>query len=156
MTPPPLTFAFEARVQVGHPVEIGTGPAGLRHRMIPITGGTVAGPRLNGVILPGGADWQRIRPGDGTAEIEARYVIQTSDGHCIEVRNRGLRTGPADVLQRLAAGVEPVDPALYYFRTAPQFQAPAGSPHEWMNNCLFVAAGERWPNEVVIRAWAVG
>lgn len=154
MTPQPsLTFVFEARVLVGDPVEMGPTADGLRHRMIPIIGGTVTGPKLSGIVLPGGADWQRIRTSDGLTELEARYVIRTDDGDNISVCNRGLRTGPPEVLQRLAAG-EPVDPALYYFRTAPQFQT--GSPrHAWLTRTLFLATGERRPTEVLIRVWAV-
>ena len=36
----------------------------------------------------------------------------------IQVRNRGLRHGPEEVLRRIAEG-ENVDPAEYYFRMAP-------------------------------------
>lgn len=153
-TPPSLNFAFEARVLVGDPVEMGMGTDGLRHRMIPITGGTVSGPGLNGIVLPGGADWQRIRVSDGVTELEARYVIQTEDGDNISVCNRGLRAGPPEVMQRLAAG-DPVDPTLYYFRATPQFQT--GSPrHAWLTRTLFLATGERRPTEVLIRVWSVG
>jgi hypothetical protein len=154
MIPPPLTFAFEARVLVGDPVDMGIGTDGLRHRMIPITGGTVAGPRLNGVVLAGGADWQRIHPVDGLTELEARYVIQTDDGHAISVINRGLRAGSPEILQRLATG-ERVDPSLYYFRATPQFQT-GSAEHAWLSRTVFLATGERWPGEVVIRFWAVG
>jgi hypothetical protein len=65
-----LEFAFAASVTVGPPLELGTTHLG-RRRIIPITGGTVEGRRLQGKILPGGADWQIIR-GDGVAELEAR------------------------------------------------------------------------------------
>ena len=55
-------------------VVVGHGPTGER-RIVPILGGTVVGPRLSGDILPGGADYQLIRP-DGVAEIEARYTLR--------------------------------------------------------------------------------
>ena len=32
-------------------------------RIIDILGGTVEGPVLNGIIIPGGADWQIVAPG---------------------------------------------------------------------------------------------
>lgn len=148
---PELHFAFEARVLVGQAIEAATGPDGNRHRMIPILGGTVEGPAISGIVLPGGADWQRIRP-DGVAEIEARYQIQAHDGAVITVVNEGFRHGPADVMRRLAAG-EPVDPAAYYFRTAPRFHAPEGN-YAWMSRTIFVASGQRLPDQVLLRFWS--
>ena len=148
---PVLTFAFEACVLVGNSIESDVGPDG-RHRMIPILGGTVEGPALSGNVLPGGADWQRIRS-DGTGEIEARYLIQAHDGAVISVENEGFRHGPADVMERLAAG-ESVDPATYYFRTSPRFHAPDG-PYGWMNRTIFVCIGERQPDRVLLRFWSI-
>lgn len=151
MTPPQLAFLFEAQVHVAAPIEMGPGPNGA-HRVIPITGGTVTGPRINGIVLPGGADWQWIRP-DGAAEIEARYLIETNDGAKITVVNRGLRHGPPAVLQRLAAGL-PVARAEYYFRTTPVFQT-AAPRYEWLTKSVFVATGERHPQHVLIQFWEV-
>jgi hypothetical protein len=148
---PLLKFLCEARFEVGPPVEVAAGPEGLS-RMIPITGGSVTGPELQGILLPGGADWQRIRP-DGTAEIEARYVVRTIDGENIAVINRGLRTGPVEAMRRLAAG-EVVDPGEYYFRTSPQFQTGA-LKYAWLTRKLFIGMGERLPDQVVIRFWSV-
>ena len=148
---PQLTFLCEARFQVSPPVELGRSSDGV-YRMIPITGGTVSGPGITGTVLPGGADWQRVRP-DGTAEIEARYVIQTHDGAAISVLNKGLRGGPPEVMRRLAAG-EPVDPGEYYFRTAPQFQT-GDNRYAWLTQRLFVGLGERAPGAVIIRFWAL-
>ena len=151
MTPPQLAFLFEAQVHVAAPIEMGPGPNGA-HRVIPITGGTVTGPRVNGIVLPGGADWQWIRP-DGAAEIEARYIIETNDGARISVVNRGLRHGPPAVLQRLAAGL-PVDRAEYYFRTTPVFQT-AAPRYEWLTKSVFVATGERHPQHVLLQFWEI-
>jgi hypothetical protein len=144
-------FAFEARVTVGTPLDLGDGPLG-RRRVVPITGGTFEGPRLKGTVMPGGADWQLIRT-DGVAELEARYVLRADDGTLVSVVNRALRRGPADVMQRLAAG-ETVDPALYYFRGTPTFQAPAGQ-HDWLTRSIFVADGVRWPDVVIVRVFEV-
>jgi hypothetical protein len=146
-----LRLAFEASVLVGEPQEIGDTHRG-RRRVIPITGGTVAGARLSGTIRPGGADWQVIR-GDGVAEIEARYTIETVDGTLVSVVNRGLRHGPPEVMARLLRG-EAVDPGSYYFRTAPVFEAPAG-PYDWLNRALFLGHGTRLPDEVRIRFFEV-
>ncbi|HKC31209.1 MAG TPA: DUF3237 domain-containing protein, partial [Burkholderiales bacterium] len=120
--------------------------------VIAITGGTVAGPRLNGVVLPGGADWQVIR-GDGVAELEARYMLQADDGGLIAVVNRGLRHGPDAVMRKLIAG-EPVDPGAYYFRCTPVFETAAPA-HHWLTRTVFVASGARHPDRVEISVYAV-
>src|SRR5271168_4462744 len=102
MTSPDLQFAFEIEVEVAAPLDLGQTQNGHR-RVVPIQGGKVAGPRLQGRLLAVGADWQILRP-DGTADLDARYTIQTNDGALIYVVNRGVRHGPADVLARLNQG----------------------------------------------------
>ena len=146
-----LDFALEARVTVGAAEEIGPTARG-RRRFVPITGGSFAGPRLAGRVLPGGADWQIIRA-DGVAELVARYALETEDGARIAVVNRGLRHGPTEVMERLARGAE-VDPSLYYFRSTPAFETAAG-PHDWLTRAVFVASGERHRELVVIRVFRV-
>ncbi len=146
---PGLQFVFEARVTIGPPVELGE-HYGLRRRMVPITGGTVAGPRLSGSIVPGGADWQEIHA-DGLTELVARYAIRAQDGTPIPVVNTGIRHAPTEVMQKLLAG-QPVDPALVYFRTVPVFHPPAGA-HAWLGRSIFVGVGERQPELVVIRVF---
>ncbi len=151
LLPPPLEFVFEARVEVGAVLPIGvSGP--LSRRTVPILGGTVRGPRLSGVVRPGGADWQFARA-DGLTQLDAQYLIETEDGVLIEVRNQGIRFGPPAVLARLAAG-EPVAPCDYYFRTAPRFFAPDG-PYSWLRESIFIATGERYADLVVIQVWRV-
>ena len=68
--------------------------------------------------------------------------------------NRGVRTGAPEVLARLAAG-EAVEPSQYYFRATPSFEVAAG-PHDWLMRRVFVATGQRMPDQVVIRVFAVG
>ena len=145
-------FVFEARVRVDKPLVVGNGPHGLR-RIVPITGGSVDGPRLTGRVLAGGADWQFVRP-DGTLQIEAKYTLQTDDGVLIMVSNRGVRRGPKEVIDRLARG-EPVNPALYYFRTSAEFEAPLGSKYAWLNDSVFVGVAERQANTAIIRFYEV-
>ena len=130
---------LRAEITLAPPQELGDSPLG-RRRIIPITGGTFRGERLAGRVLPGGADWQIIRA-DGVAELEARYTLETEDQALIYVRNFGYRHGPADVLQRLAAG-EPVDPSLYYMRTTPRFETGA-ERYRWLNRIVCVATGAR-------------
>ena len=149
---PRLEFEFRIRATLGAPIEQGIWEE-RRRRIIPILGGTVAGARFNGLVLPGGADWQTIRLGDGAAQIFARYTLQHEDGAVVGVINPGVRRGPPEVMARLAGG-EVVDPSSYYFRTTPQFEAPPG-PHQWLADNAFVCVGKRWPEAVEIDVYRV-
>lgn len=142
---PGLELEFRVTATLGPVIEQGTWD-GLRRRIVPITGGTVDGSRFKGRVLTGGADWQTLSTADGLTQIYARYTLQHDDGAIISVINPGIRRGPADVMARLAAG-EVVDPAAYYFRASPQFEAPPG-PHRWLAENTFVCVGKRWPTSV--------
>lgn len=120
-------------------LEFGDTPYGKR-RVIHILGGTVSGAKVNGTILPGGADWQIIRP-DGVADIVARYTFKTDTGALVLVNSVGLRHGPPEVIAKLARG-EPVDRSLYYFRTAIRFETAHPST-DWLNLIICIAVGER-------------
>ena len=147
---PRLDFVGTVEAEVAAPVVVGAGAAGER-RIVPILGGRVSGPRLDGEILPGGADFQLIRP-DGVAEIEARYVLRLSDGALVYVVNRGLRHAAPEDMARLLRG-EPVPPERVYFRTAPAFET-ASPAHAWLQRSLFVGFGERRPASVLVRVFA--
>jgi hypothetical protein len=108
---------------------------------------------MKGTLLPGGADWQLIRP-DGLTVVEALYLLRTDDGSTIQVRNRGIRHGPQEVMQRLTAG-EPVDPSEYYFRAIPTFSAPVGR-YGWLNRALFVCSGARMVDSVRLWFYQIG
>lgn len=142
---------FRAEITLAAPQELGETPQG-RRRIIGITGGRFSGERLSGRVLPGGADWQLVRP-DGVADLDARYTLETSDGALIYVRNRGYRHGPADILKRLASG-ESVDPGLYYMRTTPRFET--GDPrYAWLNRIVCVASGARRRTAVELEVFEV-
>jgi len=148
---PALEFIFEARVKVAPPHELGVTPQG-RQRVVPILGGTFAGPHMKGDVLPGGADWQILRE-DGVMDLTARYLLRSDDGAIIAVSNHGLRHGPPEVMARLLRG-EPVDPALIYFRASPIFET-AAERYGFLNRHIFICAGERAPEEVALRVFQV-
>ena len=146
--PPPLVFAFELRATVADPSVIGEVPHGLR-RIVTITGGTVRGPMMNGVVVPNsGADWQMIQP-DGFSELDTRYTLRSDKGELVYVQNAGIRHAAPDVMKKLLAG-EVVDPKLVYFRTVPKFETSAPEL-QWLARSVFVGIGERFPAEVVVR-----
>ena len=149
--PPRLTLAFELRATVGPPLDVGNVAQG-RRRIVPITGGTFEGPGIKGKVVPGGADWQIIRP-DGFTELDTRYTLETDNGQIIYVQNAGIRHAAPEVMKRLLAG-ETVDPSLVYFRTVPTFET-ASPELQWLTRAIFVGTGERYPNDVRIRFWRV-
>jgi len=148
---PGLTWVFSLRGELEPPVEQGDIDGG-RRRFIPVSGGRVYGPALQGLVRPGGGDWQTILPG-GLTDVLARYFIEASDGTVIGVTNAGVRTASADVIERLTNGVE-VAPDQYYFRTSPRFDVRAG-PHEWLRRHLFIARGIRRPDHVIVDFYRV-
>ena len=151
MNAPSLLHIADLSVEVAEPIVVGETPEGLR-RIIPILGGSVSGPRLEGEIFGAGADFQMFRS-DGVTILEARYVLRTSDGAVIAVNNVGLRRGPPDAMARLARG-EVVDPALIYFRTAFRFET-AHRSYRWLMRSLFIGAGARHPDRVEIGVFEV-
>ncbi|MFV2195326.1 DUF3237 domain-containing protein [Nocardiopsis sp. LOL_012] len=150
-TPPQLSFLATISVQVAAPVEVGPTADGHR-RIIPITGGSVAGPLLRGRVLPAGADFQVLRT-DTLTELRAEYAIETEDGERIQVSNFGLRSGSRDDVAALVRG-EPVDPARIYFRCTPRLE-PAGRRWEWLRSRIVVGTGERHPDEVRLTLFTV-
>jgi len=148
---PQLRHVCDIEASVGSIRDLGSMPHG-RRRIIPVLGGVVKGPRLQGEVMPGGTDWQYVRA-DGILELEARYSIKASDGAEITVVNRGMRRASPEIMERMSRG-EAVDPALVYFRASPVFEAPAG-PHEWLNQSIFVCTAARSPDKVQICVFEV-
>lgn len=144
---PSLEFAFTIEADLAPTITLGATPDGLR-RVVPIASGRIEGPQISGEVVPGGADWQRVRA-DGVTVPEALYLLRTDDGVTIQVHNVGLRHGPDGVMKRLAAG-EHVDPAEYYFRATPRFSVAAGK-YDWLNRNIFICTGARYPDS--IRLW---
>jgi hypothetical protein len=148
---PDLELLFEAHGTLDESIVVGQTPEGLK-RVVPITGGTFAGPKIRGTLVPGGADWQYVRS-DGVTVVEARYLLHTDDDVLIEVHNRGLRHGPEETMRRLAAG-EDVDPRDYYFRAVPSLTAPAGR-YDWLNRSIFLCTGARFASTITLWIYRV-
>lgn len=118
---------------------VGATPAAYR-RVGVVPGGSFEGERLSGIVLDGGSDWQNVRA-DGSTTLDVRLVLKTGDGALIGMTYRGIRHGPADVLQRMERG-ETVDPASYYFRISPVFET-ASAPYDWLNRIVALGVGHR-------------
>ncbi len=156
---PELEHVADLTVQVAAPIEAGN-VTGLnsrgKRRIIPITGGRLDGPQLQGRVLPGGADFQ-IVVSDTCADLDARYLIQLDGPHHGEhifVQNRALRRGSAEDIARLVRG-EPVDPQAIYFRCVPSFEVSCAAL-QWLTQSVFIGTGARYPDRVLISLFRVG
>ncbi|HSU07164.1 MAG TPA: DUF3237 domain-containing protein [Acetobacteraceae bacterium] len=142
---------FTLKLTVAGMQQIGATPGGNR-RIGLVAGGTFQGERLRGTVLPGGADWLMTRP-DGATTLDVRLVLQTNDGAAIGMTYRGLRHGPAEVIERINRG-ETVDPASYYFRTAVAFET-AATDYDWLNRVIAIGTGDRLPSGPVYEVFEV-
>ncbi|MBQ7419538.1 MAG: DUF3237 domain-containing protein [Prevotella sp.] len=143
-TTPETEFVMQLRVTLDAPYSIGETPQG-RRTAIPITGGTFEGPLLRGTILNGGADWQ-LSDGQRTT-LEAIYSIKTDDGVYIHIRNRGI----------IYQGPDEHGNPSFYFKAAPQFEAPKDSKYAWLNNALFLCAPDfsQQGGGITLNVWKV-
>ncbi|WJR77437.1 DUF3237 domain-containing protein [Bradyrhizobium sp. NP1] len=132
---------FHLSLKAGLPQPIGAAPTGTR-RIVPVEGGTFAGDRLRGIVLPGGSDWITIRSDDAW-HLDVRIVLQTDDDQRIAMTYQGLRHGPPEIMALVNRG-EPVDPSTYYFRSVATFET-ASQRYGWMNGIFAVGKGYRPP-----------
>lgn len=146
-TAPLLTLTL----QVSGMQAVGAGPNGNR-RIGLVAGGTFEGAKLRGTVLPSGTDWIIVRP-DGVTVLDVRIVLETDDGATIAMSYRGLRHGPAELMERMNRG-EYIDPSLIYFRTSVQFET-AAPKYEWLNKIIAIGTGRRPPEGPVYDVFEV-
>ena len=143
---PQMEFALQLKVMLGDAYSCGETQHG-RRTIIPITGGTFEGPHIKGTIINGGADYQIANTAINRTELEAIYCIKTDDGIIIHVRNRGI----------ISNGKDAEGNPTFYFKAAPQFEAPADSKYAWLNNALFVCSPDftQQFKGIVLNVWRV-
>ena len=127
-----FTIALEIQVS-----SLGDTPYGGR-RIFYFDGGSFEGPRLNGIVLPGGGGWSLIRR-DEVLEVDVRLLLETDDKHQIYMAWKGLRHGPKEVMDRLYRG-QIVDSRAYYFRATPYFET-SSEKYGYMNRICSIASG---------------
>ncbi|KAI8630093.1 hypothetical protein F5Y19DRAFT_484013 [Xylariaceae sp. FL1651] len=84
--PPGFTYLYSLNCTLGASFSIGS-TRGARVA-IPITGGTVTGPRISGKVLDLGADWG-VTDNNGTFNADTRYNVRTDDGANIFLQTSG-------------------------------------------------------------------
>jgi hypothetical protein len=143
---PKFELLYECDAMLSPAVEMGKTVEGQR-RIIPITGGSVRGPRIQGELVSGGYDWNLSRS-DGAGTVEAAYYLKTDDGVLIRIVNKGVSAG----------GPPSTDDASgenFFMFTHPSFEAPTGK-YDWINRAMFVGtlgARKNSRNAVLIRVF---
>src|SRR5262249_3598600 len=74
---PRSQLLYETTMPLEPAQDLGVGPNGHR-RIFIVNGGHFVGPRLRGIVLPGGGDWTLIGP-DGLARLDVRITLRTDD-----------------------------------------------------------------------------
>lgn len=124
MTDTPTTRpAATLHVTISEPLMVG--PIGPRTRaVVPITGGTISGPEINGTVVPGGFDLAWLHD-DGSAEVEAHYVLKLDDGSFATIVNTGSCT-PV-----------PGEDETFSGRAVPVFET-GSEKYGWLNEAQFI------------------
>ncbi len=135
-------------------LNLGTTPYGAR-RIIYCKGGTIEGPKIKGVVLPGGGDWPTLRP-DGGVVLDVRVAARMDDGQIVYISYRGiLSTTRRETLQAILKGQgQAVDPSEYYFRTTPVFET-ASKKYNWLNRIVAVGVGQFLPTGLAYKIYAI-
>jgi hypothetical protein len=113
------TLIFEAEIDLENEFDVGRTQYGQRR--VGVGGdGTVSGPRMSGVVMPGALDFE-LTLANGVVELEQILVLQTSDGSYLYVRGAGTGPDSGDV------------------RTVLDFEAPNDSEWTWLHDGDFVS-----------------
>lgn len=78
---------FDVVIDLNPRLNIGSGPLGERV-LFGAAGGSFVGPRLRGVVLPGGGDWALFRA-DGTMILDVRLTLRTHDDVLVHMTYSG-------------------------------------------------------------------
>lgn len=117
-----------------------------------LAGGAFRGPRVRGVLLPGGGDWAVMNPPEATLYqagatrqviFDARYILRTDDGEHIYVSNRGGRFIGPD------ASDSP------YSVTTPLFDAPLGGRYGFLARNIYVGLALTRPTDTLLYVYRV-
>ncbi|MBK8960753.1 MAG: DUF3237 domain-containing protein [Proteobacteria bacterium] len=119
------------------PEMIGPVAEGLRLNAF-VTGGKVAGPKLNGQFLPGGGDWLTVRT-DGIAVLDVRATIETDDGAIVYLYYKGIGECGPDGYKNFLEGA-PFPKEGITLRTNPWFQT-AHPKYQWLTRGFFLEVG---------------
>lgn len=150
---PALEYEFTVNATLGPHQVVGAGPFGVRI-VVPVVGGTVEGPRINGEVRSAGADWLLVG-NDGFGRVDVRVQFVTGDGATVYASYDGvLELTAAAVAASATDGVE-TSFDDQYFRTAPRFETGAAA-YAWLQQSTFVGRGRMTADGVQYEVFRVG
>jgi len=117
-------FIFELLLDVDTQLDAG------HVRIAPVTGGTFAGPGIQGTVHPGGADW--ITQVSGRSSLDVRITLETDDAEIIFMTYTGVVSRGEDGL---------------YWRVRPVFST-ASEKYDWLNHIVAVGKNKSVPGKV--------
>jgi hypothetical protein len=117
-------FIFELLLDVDTQLDAG------HVRIAPVTGGTFAGPGIQGTVHPGGADW--ITQVSGRSSLDVRITLETDGGEIIFMTYTGVVSRGEDGL---------------YWRVRPVFST-ASEKYDWLNHIVAVGKNKSVPGKV--------
>jgi hypothetical protein len=109
---------FEANLKLDQEYKIGRTQYGQRDVFV-TQEGAFSGGKINGSVMPGGLDFQ-VSFSNGGMEIEEIFVLRTTDGKYIYLRNSGTAADKSDI------------------RIVMDFEAPNASDYSWLNTGKYV------------------
>ncbi|MCA9825501.1 MAG: DUF3237 domain-containing protein [Dehalococcoidia bacterium] len=132
-----LQYLMTYRADLREATQVGKGPWGTRH-IIDVLGGTFEGPKLQGTILPSGADWL-VAGDDGVVRLDVRVTLKTNDGAHLYIQYHGINI-PTDTSRAKRAAGEPTEFGDAYFMTSPRIET-GDERYAWLNSIVTVAEG---------------
>jgi hypothetical protein len=146
-----LLCTLTAHVDWRQVIDVGATPHGKR-QIVYIRGGTFEGPKMKGVVLPGGGDWF-VRRADQLVEVDVRCVLRTDDNHLIYCNLRGINEMTAEVAIKAISG-QAVDSSKYYFRATATIET-GSQKYGWLNSIVAVGVGNLIPAGVEYKLYTV-
>jgi len=144
-------FLYEAYVDLDKPIELGITPQGNR-QIYYFKGGSLKGPNIKGVVIPGGGNWLLIRS-DGAAQMDIKATIRTDDGHFIYSYDSGYLYASPEIWQKMMKE-EPIDPSEYYLRSVPYYET-SSEKYSWMNRIVAVGIGRLTETGVAFKVYKI-
>ena len=155
---PTLQLDFRMVIEISARWPVGPGPFGQRN-WVAISGGSWAATWGNGTIVAGGQDSQIVID-DLSTLTDTAILLRTDDDTpaYISVKTSGWRTGPREVLERLAnpATADSVKPTEYSFRLDVLLETGDSRYNEIVNTAMWVGSAAKLGNAVVYDGYQVG
>jgi hypothetical protein len=124
------------KMAIDYRIYVGDTPEGLRTTGY-LTEGTCEGPKINGTVQKGAADFACIRP-DGMLVADVKLFIKTDDKAVIQIDYTGVVDMGPDAYRKMM-NREPIG-TIFHPRTAPRMLCAAPA-YAWVNRSQFIGIG---------------